>query len=247
MLVFLYCKKQLRYIIALLCFLFAFIYSAQEGQGAPPLSRAELMERALKASSPELAFSYHNVSRMLEQWFPLVEKGMNIVMPSGTVTKDNVQDLKNEYRKRQQVYEDAIRTRGFKNIAGDYRVENATESCSRSFSLWAAGAKDGTVKTLTIKQDSCRIVLVNDVLINGKSGKFEIKGVVVGSSFVFDEPTNSDYTFIGEIMEGNKIVVKPNVEQILSAWPGPKTGFSIPAPDRNTLTDCSVTLVQVTK
>ncbi|XGV98128.1 MAG: hypothetical protein ACAF41_04150 [Leptolyngbya sp. BL-A-14] len=198
-----------------------------------------LLEAALKASAANLAEGYQFVKELLDM-LPSADHGVTIQTPAQTIGPDNAKEARLELERRLAIYATAIRQRGYKVILGKYRTE-ATPSCERIQSAWADGIRKSILSDLNITQDGFTIQLIHQVKHEDKSSTIHIPGTIVESVFIFNDPMNSDFTFVGEMTPG-KIIVRPDVERILAAWP---TGFGFQPPSRDDLSSCTATLTPI--
>jgi len=198
-------------------------------------------EQPLRAPSDALAKSYLAVSHATEVLEPARVGRFQATFVTrldgrgDAITASNAMLYLAGYHDRLRVYALAIARRGYETISGNYRAA-ATSPCGRIQSMWAGGVQEGVLGDLKISQDSFKARLVHQFHLEGKSHTVEIPGIVVESALVFDDPANSDFTFLGQIAPG-QITVRPDVDAILAAWPN-----FVKAPSRKDLTECVVTL-----
>ena len=150
------------------------------------------------------------------------------------IDKDNVDEYLAKYQKQLSLYEEAISQRGSNDISGMYQGE-ATESCSRSNSIFAAAIQSQKQGAVEIRQNNMNALVVVSVLQDG--GEFDVSNpaAVVESALAVIEATNSDYYFRGQFNNG-VIEIKPDVS-VLETWPK----WANP-PSRNDLEECVITL-----
>lgn len=186
------------------------------------------------ASAADLATSYREL-RQITDHLPLVERGGTVHLPDRTITRDNLEQFKAELADELAVLETTITDRGYATVSGTY-VPKAASACKKIPSGWAQSIGSGAISQITISQEAFELELVQEFTIEGESGTFEIKGVIVDSTLAFDDMMNSDFGFVGQVV-GGTITVRPQVDQILAAWPD-----WIKAPSRKDLSRCEVTL-----
>lgn len=202
-----------------------------------PLSlsaQAAQLEALVSAPAAEVATSYRNVRQWI-QLLRLAEMGMNVVMGGRTVNADNVAAVRAELTERIALLRAAVAQRGRAELAGTYRAQ-ANRACGRIPSFWAQGVREHVIRDVTLAQDAGEIRLAQDVVLKGESRRVEITGVIVDSAIAFTDPLNSDFGFVGELSAGT-IVVRPEVEAILAAWPA-----WVEPPSREHLAECAVRL-----
>ena len=150
------------------------------------------------------------------------------------VDKDNVDELLAKYQKQLSLYEEAIKQRGYAKIAGVYKGE-ATKSCAKSNSLWAAAIQQKLQTGVEIKQEGIDAQIVISLKQNDKEVSIENSAAIAETAIAVIDAMNSDYFFQGEIKD-QVIVLKPDVS-VLNTWPK----WANP-PSRNDLDNCTVTL-----
>ena len=182
---------------------------------AEPESEAT-RNRALSAPAADLAQGYLWVKMMTAMMPPASKEGKM-------------------YQERLSIYRDAIKQRGYKNIAGAYRGK-ATESCARIRSTWAGLVLKHGADSIPITQDGFEAKITIALEHKGEKVDFDIPGIIVESSIVLQEPLNSDYFFQG-VIKDRKIEFKPDAA-VLRTWPQ-----WAGAPDRKDLKRCTITLV----
>ncbi len=197
------------------------------------------VETLRAASSEDLATSYREQLQITSH-FALVEEGGTLHLPNQIVSRDNLEQVKVEVADRMAAVGAAITDRGYATVAGTY-VPKATSECKRIPSGWAGSIASGAVSRITVSQDTFELLLVQQFTIEGESGTYEIKGVIVDSTIVFDDMMNSDFGLVGQAA-GGTIKVRPQVDQILAAWPS-----WVKAPNRKDLSRCEVTLTRVAR
>ncbi len=197
--------------------------------------RIRTLQAALAANPLDLARSYSAAKQLLDL-LSLAEGGGTIVAGGKKIGPDNVKDVKAELTARVAMYETAIGQRGHAHVAGNYHG-SATPTCNKIQSLWTRGVQDGSLAEVKISEDSgFTVQLAHRFIHNADTGNVKIPAVVVDSAITFVDPMNSDYVLIGQV-SGGTILVRPDVDVILAAWPN-----WVKAPDRGDLTKCVVTL-----
>ncbi len=186
------------------------------------------------ASAADLATSYREL-RQITDHLPLVERGGTVHLPDRTITRDNLEQFKAELADELAVLETTITDRGYATVSGTYAAK-AAAACKKIPSGWAHSIEAGTIRRIVISQEAFELQLVQEFTIEGQPGTFEIRGVIVDSTLAFDDMMNSDFGFVGQVV-GGTITVRPQVDQILAAWPD-----WIKAPSRKDLSRCEVTL-----
>lgn len=184
-------------------------------------------EALRRAPAEQLAISYRDVSWHIEV-LGLADMGGTVVLAGRTVNQDNVEAVKADLEQRRADLAAAIAERGYATLAGRYRAE---AECDGVPSMWVEGIREGDVD-VTIVQDSFAVLLSPESM--------EIAGVVVDSALAFHDPANSEFGFVGAISP-EAIVVRPEVESILAAWPRGMPGGR--PPSRRDLSRCVVRLV----
>ncbi len=180
----------------------------------------------------DLASSYRDLVQILGH-FALVESGGTLQLPNQTITRDNLEQVKAEMAEQLAAITAAINERGYANVAGTYTAKT-TSACKKIPSGWAQGIAGGAISRITITQTGFELQLTQEFTIDGQAGTFEIPGVIVDSTLAFDDMMNSDFGLIGQVKPAT-IVVRPDVDQILAAWPS-----WVKAPDRKDLARCEV-------
>lgn len=150
------------------------------------------------------------------------------------VNKDNVNEQLSKLEKQFSVYEEAIEVRGYSDVAGTYKGE-ATKSCAKSNSVFAAAIQNQLVTAIEIRQDGIDAQLTIRLKQKDKEMSVGTSAAIAENAFAMVEPMNSDFYFMGEVKD-RVIVLKPDVS-VLKTWPG----WARP-PSRSDLEDCMVTL-----
>jgi hypothetical protein len=150
------------------------------------------------------------------------------------IDKDNVDEYLAKYQKQLALHEEAIKQRGYANIAGAYKGE-ATKSCANSNSLWAAAIQRKAQTGVEIRQEGIDAQIVISLKQNDNEMSIGNPAAIAETAIAVIEATNSDYYFLGEIKD-QVIVLKPDVS-VLNIWPK----WASP-PRRNDLESCTVTL-----
>lgn len=192
-----------------------------------------LLETALNVPAVDLAKGYLNVHQLFN-FLPLAERGITIHTPGMTISTDNVERVKADLSLRLATYETAINSRGYESIARSYQA-TATPSCTQIQSLWAGSIANGTAGEISIVQENFEFQLVHS-FDEEKPFTVEIPGIIVESTLMFDDPSNSDFAFVGMVTP-EQITVRPDTDAILAAWPD-----WVKAPRRKDLKTCVVTL-----
>ena len=150
------------------------------------------------------------------------------------IDKDNIDEYLAKYQKQLSLYEEVIRQRGSNDLSGMYQGE-ATESCSRSNSIFAATIQARKHGAIEIRQNNMNALVVVSVLQD--DGEFDVSNpaAVVESALAVIEATNSDYYFRGKFNNG-VIEIRPDVS-VLNTWPK----WANP-PSRSDLEECVITL-----
>lgn len=150
------------------------------------------------------------------------------------IDKDNVDEYLAKYQKQLSLYEEAIRQRGSNDLSGMYQGE-ATESCSRVNSIFAAAIQGQKQGAIEIRQNNMNALLVVSVLQDG--GEFDVSNpaAVVESALAVIDAANSDYYFRGQF-NNDVIEIKADVS-VLETWPK----WANP-PSRRDLEKCIITL-----
>ena len=162
--------------------------------------------------------------------------GARFILKSGgeTIDKDNVDEHLAKTQKQLSLYEEVIRQRGSNDLSGIYQGE-ATESCSRSNSIFAATIQARKHGAIEIRQNNMNALVVVSVLQD--DGEFDVSNpaAVVESALAVIESTNSDYYFRGQF-NNDVIEIRPDVS-VLNTWPK----WANP-PSRSDLEECVITL-----
>lgn len=192
------------------------------------------LQDALDAPAADLALSYLSMKHTVR--FVAIGERATVTIGNETINKDNVDEYRAKYENRLQIYEQAIRQRGFKDIQGQYHGE-ATESCARSNSFFAGVIKQKKQAAIEIKQEEIDAQIVITIEQEGKEISLTHSAAVAESAVAVNEATNSDYYFRGEV-KNSTIVIKPDL-MVLKTWPK----WANP-PSRNDLENCVVRLVR---
>ena len=190
------------------------------------------LQDAVDAPAADLALSYLSMKHTVR--FVAIGERATVTIGNTTINKDNVEEYKAKFGERLSLYEQAIRQRGFKAVAGQYKGE-ATESCVRSNAMWAALIQRQSHKAIEITQDDMDAQVIIKVEHEGKERSLKNSAAVAESAMALNEASNSDYYFRGEI-KGNLIVFKPDL-LVLKTWPK----WANP-PSRSDLEECVITL-----
>lgn len=197
-----------------------------------------LRERALKVSAADLASSYMAVKVLL--WLlPTAETGGTIQTPRGQIRAENAAPVKTEMQGRLSTYGAAVADRGYKTIAGKYRA-NATASCERIGSIWAASIRAGILREVNIHQEGFELKIAQSAGPKDKPSILDASGVVTEAMLAFVEPGNSEFILSGEITNQEITIMPFGIDTLLANWPrwaGP--------PSRTDLSNCRVTLIPV--
>ena len=196
----------------------------------------------LKAPAANLAQGYLAAKtrlRLLERHVKMGAfggSGARFTLKTGgeMIDKNNVDEYLAKYQKQLSLYEEAIRQRGSNDLSGMYQGE-ATESCARSNSIFAAAIQGQKQGSIEIRQNNMNALVVVSVLQDG--GEFDISNpaAVVESALAVIEASNSDYYFRGQFNK-DVIEIKPDVS-VLETWPK----WANP-PSRSDLEGCVITL-----
>ena len=205
----------------------------EAGGAVPPDPESFLRDAARHASAPDLAKGYAFVV-LVQEMLPMARTGATLQVGEEAVTQENYEVAKEDYDRRQRVYASVIRERGFRQVGGRYTAR-ATPACATAKSMWAEAVLGGRVREVELRQDGFELRIVQH-WTTGVKHVFDATATIVESSFAFADPANSDYFLIGTVTDA-AITVRPDVEGILSGWPGWVT-----APSQKSLTDCAVTL-----
>lgn len=194
------------------------------------------LEDALAAPAGDLAQGYLSSKYMLERVLPYAEMGVvgTIHVAGETITARNASKYKKRYKKRLNTYTKAMRQRGAISLAGNYRGE-ATEPCSRVGSSWIGLIVSGEALAITIVQEGAEASLNISVIHEGKTHTLSNDAAVVESSIALVDQMNSDYYFMGSMMD-QKITIHPDL-RVLSGWPD----WASP-PKREDILGCTVEL-----
>lgn len=150
------------------------------------------------------------------------------------VNKANVDEHLDRSKKQVSAYEEAIKKKSFADITGTYKGE-ATRSCAKSNSIFAAAIQERLVTGIEIKQDGIDAQLTMSLEQKGQDMSIGTSIAVAESAIALIEPMNSDFYFLGEIRD-RVIVLKPDVS-VIETWPR----WARP-PSRSDLENCIVTL-----
>ena len=207
---------------------------------------ADTKTRTLKdvsgAHSEDLAQGYLAVKASLEHLNKFVKAGafsgsgasFMIKIRGEVVNKDNVNEYLGEFQKQFSVYQEAITERGFADVTGMYKGE-ATISCAKSNSLFAAAIQEKLVTSIEIRQDGIDAQLTISLKQKDKEASVGTAAAIAESAIAVIEPMNSEFYFLGEIRD-RTILLKPDVS-VLKTWPG----WANP-PSQSDLEDCTITL-----
>jgi len=194
------------------------------------------LEVAMSEHPAKLADGYLRTRNLLESVRFVGEGGYaSLELGYVTITKENAQEYEALYENYLDVYLEAIRQRGYKNVAGRYSA-TATDSCGAIGSTWAGLIQEGAAMDIRIAQDGFDMALILDMVTGtGKELVVESKGVIVESIFVISDPMYQTYFAVGFPM-GDQTYVRPSPD-ILANWPdwaGP--------PAKQDILDCIVKL-----
>ena len=202
-------------------------------------------EDVREASAADLAQGYLAAKTSLMGLNRLVKSGafggsgarFVVKIRGESIDKDNVDEYLAKYQQQLALHEEAIKQRGFKTVAGQYKGE-ATESCERSNAMWAALIQRQRYKAIEITQEDMDARVAITVEHKGKEVVVKNSAAVAESAMALIEASNSDYYFRGEIKD-KMIVFKPDLS-VLRTWPK----WANP-PSQSDLEDCVVTLERV--
>jgi TPR repeat protein len=209
------------------------IAALEAGAGTP--HEDEALASLIALPDLELARVYERSSNLLG-FIDLADSGINIQAGGRTINKDNAAEVRKELEAQVALCREAIERRGSADIAGTYRV-SWTPECEQSKSAWAGLIIADHVAEIVISQTGCDAMLVYEWELEGDRTPIETPVFVVGSAFTFQDFMNSDYVFVGSV-EKDTILIRPDTDLVLSAWPqwaGP--------PKKRNLDRCEVTLV----
>ena len=205
-------------------------------------TKAPTRKDVLEAPSADLAQSYLAVKTSLGLLEKHVKAGafrksgatFMIKMRGEMVNRGNVDGYLVKFREQVSVYREAIKERGYADIAGTYKGE-ATKSCAKSNSLFAAVIQGKLVTGMEIRQDGIDPELVLNFKQKDKETSVVTFAAIAETAMALVEPMNSDFYFLGEIRD-RVIVLKPDVS-VLKTWPK----WANP-PSQSDLEGCIVTL-----
>ncbi len=162
--------------------------------------------------------------------------GARFTLKSGgdVIEKDNVDEYMAKYQNQLSLYEEAIRQRGSNDLSGMYQGE-ATESCSRSNSIFATVIHGQKQSAIEIRQNNIDALVVVSVVQDGSEFDVTNPAAVVESAIALIEAANSDYYFSGQL-NNDVIEIKPGLS-VLETWPK----WASP-PRRSDLEGCVITL-----
>jgi TPR repeat protein len=218
--------------------------SAEAFAKAPPTGRAKFnlvisddpcLDAGPQSPAAGVAKCYAWLEKVIKV-LPVAEKGESVSTPRVTIGPDNVVQVGMLLRQQISDLGATISRRGYPAVAGIYRAK-AAPSCGNIQSTWAGMIGKGAAAGIVIVQDGFHIGITQRFDHGGKSGSVTVQGVVVESAIAFYDPVSSDFGFVGEV-ENRQIMVRPDVEAILNAWPR----FA-PPPSAADLADCVVVLV----
>lgn len=226
----------------------------------PSVEAVPLLQRALtKATAAELAEAALFVDTVLAE-LPLVRRGGTLILRGGEVKPGGSRAVEAELRRRRTVYGTAIEQRGFRSLAGRYRVV-ATPACARLPSPLARGVANGELEQLDLEQQGFRLALMSpsptpspsesesSALLPPSStapASLQLRGVVVESVLrltervVLPRPGMSLLMSFRGRVAPEKLVLRPNREGLLALWPR-QPGLP-PPPSRDDLEACVLTL-----
>ena len=177
------------------------------------------LQAALDVPAVNLAQSYLSVKHSVR--FVRAETNVSRVLGGVAITEENIDAYRTALEGRLSVYEQAIRQRGFKTVAGRYNGK-ATEACARSQSAFAGLIYEQEQKTVEITQDDMDASVVVMVEVKGKELNVKNPAAVAESTMAVNDAMNSDYFFRGEIKD-NVIVFKPDVSVLVAGHVGETT------------------------
>lgn len=196
----------------------------------------------MEVPAADLAQAYHVAKTSLGGIKRLVKSGafggsgatFMLKIRGETIDKDNVDEYLAKYQKQLSSYEEAIKQRGYANIAGAYKGE-ATKSCENSKSLWAAVIQKQSQTGIEVEQEGIDAQVVINLKHKDKEVSIANSAAIAETAIAVIEATNSDYYFKGEIKD-QVIVLEPDVS-VLNTWPK----WANP-PSRSDLENCTITL-----
>lgn len=205
-------------------------------------TKAPTQKDVLEAPAADLAHSYLAAKTSLELLEKYVKAGafsksgatFMVKIRGEIVNKGNVDGYLGKFQKQVSVYQEAIKERGYADIAGTYKGE-ATKSCAKSNSLFAAVIQEKLVTGIEIRQDGIDPQLMLSLKQKAQETSVATSAAIAETAIALIEPMNSDFYFLGEIRD-RVIVLKPDVS-VLKTWPR----WANP-PSQSDLEDCIVTL-----
>lgn len=206
---------------------------------SPARSEGVSLDDALAAPAIDLAQAYSFTRSVLEDMLPMAEMGVTVHLGDTEISEDNAAEMRVVYERRLEVYEEAIRARGYQPIAGRYEA-TATESCARASSTPAMIIQEGVFESIEIVQEGAQISMVIGTTYDGESFDIECAGFTVEQAVVINDPMNGDYIIRGTVADGD-ISLHPD-SRVLDTWPawaGP--------PAREDIENCVVKLTRISE
>ena len=192
------------------------------------------IEDALDVPAIDLIQSYMFTQWVVNGLIPLAEMGATVYAGSERITEQNAQKKLEKFRARLDIYSEAIRRRGYAQVAGRYRGAS-TEECDRSGAFWLGSIGSDEIKAISIAQDDLELTMTLSVLHEDSEFDLDISGFIVESSLVLMDPMNSDYYVLGRVFgEHIKLWPDPNVPDAWPEWAAP--------PKSNDVENCLVEL-----
>ncbi len=200
-------------------------------------ARASL-DQALNAPPRDLAVGYLTIQSALSM-VEIARQGATIQTADGTIDASNAETYVAVYEKRLTTYAAAIDQRGYQKVAGHYSAR-ATDACKAAGSMLVGLILGGKAREIAITQDRFKVKLTQNFSVENRHADIAHNGVVVETVLVVSDATAPDFTFLGNLRQG-EIELRPWVANIQAAYSRYPPGFP-PRPNWDQLSECAVIL-----
>ncbi len=173
-------------------------------------------------------------SKTILHFLPASASAPTLIIGGKTITKDNIEEYREEYTRRLSIYSQEIKQRGYRTVSGRYKGKTS-KSCRKINSAWVSVISEGIQTGMEITQDGFDAQLVLGVKLNGEEMSIENPAVIIELTITLLDEMNPDYLFQGEIING-VITLKPDLS-VLKSWPR----WANP-PRKRDLKKCTITL-----
>jgi len=155
---------------------------------------------------------------------------VTVVVSGVEITGKNVNQVREDTRRRIAAYEAAASQRGVTSVASRYRA--TAENCGNTGSFLAAAISEG-LNDVVVTQQGPAVVLSFRGKAGGKKQTLDAEACLVENRFAMIDPVETGFSYLGEVTQG-RFVIRPDVETLMSGM--------FPPSDRTRLEACVIQL-----